>query len=507
VAKSVTYWTLRGEPRRTGAAASPLASLYERATQPAGIVATIIITVTVGYRELLKLFQRIATGDPSAVLEGLLVLLSFVAGLRLFQSLLLAKRDYVNVAHDFGDIVTFVLIALFTGGVFGSVFGHAALMFGSTNSQLVVLYLYTVCAFGGAVNFYRLRFRLRNQPDRVDYPTESYIQTVNIAVFTFVAICLAYATVEVQRNGPTNVAFVAISLTYIPLIFDMVHSSQLTYLPKFLLRNDLDSPKRRIAKFREQFRRTAAELSDEEVLRFIGRDVHDIKIQTVRVTRHDAGEIADHLANEFGYVFECIFGSTDRKRIREALVRLLTAAGGLGSFGFMSFYAIEHIVSKRERHRIGFAKIDSSKGCWIYRIAEIWTLGFTLMRLFGVTRLPGILRRARQMARLQPEATPNEIRLTYLLIHPDHRRRGFSAAFLTMLANALIHTDTGDIAADRITLVVREHNTAARRLFESEGFVPLDRVDRGVDDPFAADEKIGKAIAMEYSKSVDGDDN
>jgi ribosomal protein S18 acetylase RimI-like enzyme len=509
--KALQYSTIRGEPKHKPADGFTVNAFYDTLLKPHIILLTLLAFFGALNRDLPDVLRRIGMGDREAVFHVLLLLLSVIAGLRLFQSLYLAKRDYAHVENDFSDIAAFIAIALFSGGVFGVAGGFFAFILGLSHSQLVVLVIYTFCAFAGTVNFFRLlRYRLPEQGETIDQPVEARIQLVNVLVFGYSTIALAYAAYELYRHGqPTQAAYLAVVSTYLPLAFNMAHSGQLTYLPKFLFKNDPDSPKVRVALFRQHFSRSSAGLSDEEVLRLIGRDVppRDHRIRTVRATKKEVPEIAEWLASEFGYVFEYIFATTDGAIIRSALTRLLTVAGGLGSFGYMSFYAVTHVLAKHDKVRIGYAKLDGNRTCWIYRFAEKFALLASFAWRFGLFRLPGILRRANQMARLQPEPGRGEIRLTYLFIRPEFRGKGFGAAFLIMLANALLHNITDDLVVDRLTLIVREHNVAARSLFEKAGFLPVTAEGTPLPDPFAENVTIGKAIVMERTGNIAATDD
>jgi GNAT superfamily N-acetyltransferase len=116
----------------------------------------------------------------------------------------------------------------------------------------------------------------------------------------------------------------------------------------------------------------------------------------------------------------------------------------------------------------------------------------TVVRLFGLRKLPRIYRRQKELAAMQPGPAHKEIRLTYILIFPEHRSQGHGSSAVRLLINALLWETTNEIVTERITLFVRKANRAAL-LFRRAGFVPAPALPGVGDDPLATDPAVGPA--------------
>jgi ribosomal protein S18 acetylase RimI-like enzyme len=319
------------------------------------------------------------------------------------------------------------------------------------------------------------------------------IQGVNTFVCLYALTALAYLSHEfLTDHGRTTTTVLVVFTVAAAFIFNMIHSQQLTLMPKFLFKNDVDSPAGLTERFRKVFWRTAAGLTDGAIVERIERDaaVGFMSIRSVRARSGDVDRIADCLLSEFRYVFAHIFGTEDASKLRQAVVYMMTSAAGLGPLGHMHFYMIEH-----EDEVVGFFKAETRRDCWIYRAAAAASSAYRIVRLFGLTRSSRIYERFKRFAAAQPPPTHREVRLTYLMIFPEHRARGAGSATLRMLINAL-REKTNDIDMKKLTLFVREKNPAAR-LFKSAGFVPAKRPRSA--DPLAADEAVGPALCLEYT--------
>lgn len=487
------YSTIRGEPKHKRGAGDTMDTLYDTLLKPHTILLTILGYIAILVKD--NPFRHIPgalDGNEISILHLLLILLSVIAGLRIIQCLYLAKRDYGHLRNGFLDVLIFGLVIVFTGGT---------VVMGLDGHLLIVLLVYLLCAFGGALNFFLLyRYRIPRNSEKYDYPIERQIQLVNTWTFVYLTTALAYASYSlIQAGTPTTSCLVAIAITYVPLILNIVHSEQLSLMPKFLLKNDPDSPPYQIKLFRQIFRRTADDLTDEEIKKLIHKDVSNKfqSIKTVRAKASDVSALAKEILKEFGYIYKYIFGTSDQALLHRALVKLLSVAGGLGSFGYMHFYLL-----KSGPTVVGFVRLDTSDKCVFYLWIEILILPFELAKLFGISRLWAILCRSHEVVRTQPEVGQEEIRLTYIFIYSEHQRKGFGGAALRLLINALIYNVTDEIVSDRISLFVRERNKIAEQFFAKAGFRYVNRDDTASVDPVSEIEAIGPLIGMEYAEAV-----
>src|SRR3954452_20673622 len=135
--KPPQYSTIRAEPVYKPADGFSLSAFYDTLLKPHNILLTIIVFVAAINRDLRPLLVKAGAGDSEAILRCLLVLMSVIAGWRLYQSLYLAKRDYSHITSGFGDIAIFLLITLFTAGALWAVFSVGLLM---------TLLIYAFCA-------------------------------------------------------------------------------------------------------------------------------------------------------------------------------------------------------------------------------------------------------------------------------------------------------------------------------------------------------------------------
>jgi hypothetical protein len=109
------YSTIRKEPVHKPADGYSLTAFYDQIARP-----PVILAIVTGY---LALFQKdnillhcdnAIKGDLKSRLYLALIFFSILAGIRLIQSLYLAKRDYQHLKSNFFDILVFLVAILFT---------------------------------------------------------------------------------------------------------------------------------------------------------------------------------------------------------------------------------------------------------------------------------------------------------------------------------------------------------------------------------------------------------
>lgn len=485
------YSTIRGVPKHKPADGYSMTALYDAFLKP-----PMLLGAVAGYVALLQkdhFPQRCiaaAAGDAEARLHVLMVLLSVVAGVRILQSLFLARRDYPHLESGFRDVLIFFFVLLFTSG---------GILIALEDKPHVALAAYAAGSFVGTINFYTLyAYRIPRTSDLYDYPVEHRIQAVNTLTFTYATAALLYSLYVHYRTGrATDSVLAAVASTCVPLVFNIFHSEELSMLPKFLLKNDPDSPAAMIQRFRKAFVQTAMSSSDAEISSRILAETNGAfkSVKLVRARRDDVDTIAEGLAREFDYMFGYLFATGDRSQVEAALKRMLLVAGGFGALGFMHFYMIRH-----RSEAVGFVKLDTEKRCGIYLALERLLLPVAFLRQFGVRGLWGIYQRSRAVIASQPRPDRGHVCLTYVVITPEARRAGFASAVVRLLVNALIGNVTNDIAGERIVVLVREQNVAALNLFRRCGFTPVDAATapNPVNDPFLNVAGAGRPLYLAY---------
>lgn len=479
---SKRYSTIRKEQPNRGRSNDTMDQLYELLIKPHSIVVIVGTYFGLFNMDLLDYIEKATKGDQYSAAHLSVLLLSVVVGARVIQSLYLARRDYSRLDSSPIDIPIFLMVIIFTSGGLLKI-----------KATPLVLAIYTILAFAGTLNFFYLYIKRIHRSDEFDYPIERKIQAVNAAVFFCLTGLTTVAALAGHRENYKLLHW-AIAASCILTLINIVHSQHLTMLPKFLLRNEPDSIANSIKTFREIFGHILALKKDEEIAGalFARRPADFRLIKTVRATAADADLICMELLRSFPYIFKYIFDATD-ERLRSTLRRMIASVGGLGTLGYLSFY----FIVNDEGEKVGLFKIDTAHGNWLYRMVEVASLPFTLAFGLRTLKILGIWRRAHRALSGQAPPQRKELRLTYLIIFSRHRKRGYGAAFLRLLQNAFLYSNTNDIIAECITLFVREKNLAAIHLFERTGFSPLKRDSQDLPDPFAEAKGVGRAIFME----------
>lgn len=494
----VLYSTFRKEPVHKPGEGYSLSSFYDRMISPPSVLILVTFFFTQFCQSDIKeCMSRIAVnGDSSSVMHILLIILTFVLGIRIIQSIYLAKRDYVHVKNGLIDVGIFALVALFTSG---------AMLFLWSRFPVFTLGFYVLLAFAGLVNFLHLYFnRIPKGQDQYDFPIERRIQATNSVIFAFLLISLCIALYfSTTQSREMIVVYCLICLNYPLVIYNIIHSQQLTYRPKFLFHNNADSPKNLAALFKNLFGPFSNHQEDEDILKHvINTPTSRYKeIKTVRVAREDVDLVCDTLLREFAYVFAYIFDTSDEKLLRKLIRTMITLAGGFGLLGYLNFYLIvTNSPEGKSSQKVGLFKADTVYPNWIYQLVEVVALPLILTFRFRFFNLFKIFKRAREIDRMQPATEARDIRLTYFAIFPGFQNQGYGTLFIQLLKGA-VRNHTNDIVVDKITLCVRDKNTYAVKLFGRAGFLaPERKVELQSYDPLAA-LGAGKLCVLEWQPS------
>ncbi len=483
--KQNRYSTIRNEPPNPST--HTLTGFYDFFTKPGtlfGVFASIILVLGPSLKANVA---NVLVGAPEALIFITLIVLFLVVVYRVMQSLFLAKRDYSSVDSGFGDILIFIF-------VLACFIGLAALL--TQQNTLWSLIAFTILALVGLIYFFDLWNRRMSKDNKgIEYQIERRIQLVNTLVCLYCFAVLNGLIWQYYKSGPHPFSVMAWVGTVISaLIFNILHSHQLTLLPKFLMKNDPDSPKELVNIFKEIYWRTAKKLEEDDILKLFSKDAGtDFRsIETVRASSSNVPTLVDCLAHHFPQVVTRIFGTQKAETLKQILTLLLTAGGGLGPLGYMHFYML-----KQDRHYIGFIKTDTSHSCWLYELVAAFVTVFGLRKIFGIREVWRIYRRWKVFNAAQPGPCGKEVRLTYILIFPEFQGRGNGKTVVRFLINALLRDWTNDISASCITLFVRKKNEALR-LFLSTGFTPVDMEEPFPNDPYADDDEVGPALFLQY---------
>ena len=458
--KAINYYS--GIKRPTISEDETLDFFYKRVLQPIFILLGVFLSILLT-QNLSKIYYSIF--EKGNTLDGLLfvsiIFISIFALIRAYQSIYLARIDYLTLKKKKFDHITFTAVVIVFSCIEFIVYNY---------DQITLIFAsYTLIACIATINFWTLySWRLKNQEDEIDYVCEKKIQCLNFIVFCILTISFLLITVLRWFDyNETSIYIGLSSVICILLLINIIHSRELTFIPKIILCND--------------------------------KDVDDCagmqKLRICRMHKKNAGRIAITLIDEFKYVYEYIFETTDEKILKRIIYHLVKSCHGFGFLGYMHFYSIE-----QNNKKIGLMKIDTRFKSYIYQSLELLELPIIISTQFGVKKLPIIYKRAKEIISGQPQIqNKKEFELTYFVIYKNFRGRGYGTDAVRLLVNALFHSEkTNNIDCSRLLSLVREKNEASIALFEKN--IGCKRILSKTDknDPLAKNEKIGNSIFFEY---------
>lgn len=467
--KENRYSTIRVAPENPTGKTTSVATFYDNLTKPASITILIVGVFAALHKEgrIVEHLKNLRGVQHDSILYLLMLVLTFIVGIRIVQSLYLAKRDYEHIEGKFSDILVFVVVIFFTCG--------AILRIGILPEPgSVTVWIYSALALFGTFNFlYIYKSRLVKFDPRGDYEFERRIQLVNVLVFLVLTLTLFASWFFLAENLDQRwIAYLLIGLNFPLLVLNILHSGELSLRPKFLFHNGPDDPKRIIPE-----EMTAIRVLDEDEARGISEKILNkwpVRYMSLDLTRAyptDAPLIAKHLVAEFGYVFRYLLKDDDRDVLERFLTALLKVGGGFGPFGVYNFYFIRDVSDPKAPIRVGLAGFSHGGYKLLYQCVQAF--GFALRVLPTVSKNPcrWVMIGARALKLLRSQTSPGnrEVHLNYLVVFPDHRRRNISINFLRMLKNAL-REGTNAIDCDYLCLRVRSDNDRARGAFKKCGF-------------------------------------
>lgn len=482
------YSLIRKEPIHKPPDGYSLTAFYEALLKPP-IVFSFVTAYFVIFHQanIVSKLDKATKGDGESVLYLSLLFFSIFAGIRIIQSLYLAKRDYQYSKANLIHVLVFGCVVAFTGG------GNFFLL----NGKLaLILGLNLFCSIAGLINFiYLYSVEIPRYREKYDYPIERKIQLCNILVFLYIAgafSSILYSKWIGQKLSDMSIS-IAVASTYIPIFINIIHSQELSLRPKFMIHNKPDKPANQVALFRSIFWRTSANLKDSDILARIHDDAPEgfRDIELVRVKPSNIDYIVSVLIDEFWLIFQYILNSEDKLLVGKTLKISMLVAGGLGRYGFLNFYMI-----RSKGNDIGFIMLQTSHPCLLYRIYEAVVLPFRLLFL-GWRPLLAACSKIMDISRIQAEPEEGEICINYLVIYPSYRFQGYGKASINLLVKALIHSINNDIECSKLTLFVRESNQVAKSLFQKAGFNLTGWIEPPAHTPLS---RLGK---LEYKHIID----
>jgi len=430
-----------------------------------GLLLSIVVAFFAAYS---KISNFINTGNNQN--DRLLLLLFGVISVpilwRTYQSIKLAKIDYSTIEKSKFDEITFFAVQFILAVPF-------LLSFFYDNNIMFMYAIYTSISFIATINFWELFLvRFEKQKERLDYICEKKIQRFN--AITFSILTLLFIAIIVIKSLAVDAAWAYILLAScicVLLFLNILHSRDLTYLPKIILCNEKEEQEKK-------------EKDNSYVCK---------KLKIGRMNKKDADQIVNTIIKEFKYVFEYIFDTSDETTLKPAIRSLITSAFGFGFLGYMNFYSIKQSDSDTE---VGLIKIDTLHKCLIYRFLEFITLPIVIISKFGIRKLLPIYKRSKEIIASQPKIQKKtEFELTYFVIYEEFRNKKYGTCAMNLLVNALFHSKTNNINCSKLILLVREKNKNAQYLFEKNiGFKEYQH------GPSKIIEEQGKGVFFQYNK-------
>jgi ribosomal protein S18 acetylase RimI-like enzyme len=418
------------------------------------IIAGILIFIVVNYH---KIGESIGKNDNDGLLFLLLCIISIVAGIRAYQSFYLAKIDYSTIKIRKRDNLTFAAVYSFL----------TISLLAGLHDKIILLYaIYTIISTLATLNFWDLFLgRLEKQKNELDYICEKRIQLFNAIVFSIITVLLLFIIIIKALNVYTICVYVLlVSIICVLLLLNILHSHELTYMPKIILCNDNEDKN--------------------------SCDFKKLKIS--RMNKKDTDQIVNTILKEFKYVFEYIFDTSDEITLKRTLCLLLTSCFGFGFLGYMNFYSIQQSDNDTE---IGLIKINTLHRCLIYKFFELLSLPIVIISQFGIKKLPQIYKRSKEIIDSQPKLQKRtEFELTYFVIYEEFRNDKYGTYAMKLLVNALFHSKTNNINCSQLTMLVREINTASLLLVRNIGFEQYGII----DNPKEIINSNGKGLLFRY---------
>ena len=464
---------------------------YDRMLTPVNLFLWLVAFFTFFKEDYFEFLKKVYNNSiTDNLFLSFLIIFSALGSMRIYQSMILAKKDYAKIAACFFDVLTYLFVVVFMSGVFIVKF--------SDNIKLLYFF-YLIISVIGTINYFIFYFlRLDNYKNELDYLIGKRIQLFNFLMLFLMTVIFTIINIMLLNNiANIPIVFFGVIICLL-LVLNIIHSGQLAAMPRIILKNDADSPDNVEESLKNSLGRVLKQESIKKIINISNKDIKKTfkNILISRVKKNDIEQIADSLAAEFGYVYEYIFETNDISKLKRVIKSLLNSAFGFGFFGYMNFYSIITYVNDKKVN-VGWLKINTLHKCWIYSFIEIFSLPFVIIYQFGIKKFPEICRNAKQMINSQPDIEKNEFELSYFVIYEKYRYDNYGTYAMNLLVNALFHSKTSNIDCSKLILLVREFNTTALSLVRKAGFIEYDP-EKKKTEPKEITELKGKGLYFYY---------
>lgn len=428
---------------------------YDNMLGPVGVFGIFTTFVAINKDVFYKFAEYIknnsATEKPAILL---LLAISVFAGLRLYQSLYLARKYYYSVKAVFLDTITFIAAGCFMSG-------YAIMHFFDNIEYLFAIY--SAFFILGTANFVRVFMGLDDPKKNLDYLIGRRVQLINIVTLSIISVICVSITI-ILFHKINNIIAIYLCLAICALfILNMIHSGQLSATPAILLQNKIHDHDEIERYLRHFLGKVLTEKDINEIVNIAETHIKTThKYLTIdRIKKNDTDHLSKSIAKEFGYSYEYIFGTNDKQKIERVIRSLLKSAFGFGTLGYMHFYSI----NDSNNNPVGWMHVETSNKYWIYTLLENLCLPFVIIKQFGFSESFKINERKNELKLTQPTVKKKEFRLSYFVIYEQYRNKKYGMSAVNLLLNALFHSRTNNIEANLLTLAIRESNTFSLRLF------------------------------------------
>jgi ribosomal protein S18 acetylase RimI-like enzyme len=215
-----------------------------------------------------------------------------------------------------------------------------------------------------------------------------------------------------------------------------------------------------------------------------------LEIDIVEPEAQDVTRLCELLVQDFGYVYQALFG-TGRDLTFKLMKQILSAHGGKHSLGYKSF----HIARDRSTAQVvGMLLLKTNNSVKKFgRLIDALTIPTVVMTNLGVT---GLLRTGRNwliIHRLSPKLKTSQLHIAYLTVSKEARHRRVGRQLLQYARRVALEK-----GKQSMLLYVRQKNVSAQTFFLGHGF----SVENIVRDA-KADDSLRQGPSIRMSASVE----
>ncbi|PHR22567.1 MAG: hypothetical protein COA36_17675 [Desulfotalea sp.] len=366
---------------------------------------------------------------------------------RVVQSLHLAALDYKDTQLKGVDLAVLTLFYIFIS-TYWLISSHPSIMFW----LFLVLF---VLSLSVSIYFSWMRFYRIQSETKINIVFDNRIQTVNSVTFALVAISNYFLMLYGYNH-------IFIIFQIVILIFNMIHSYQLTMWIKF----DLIFDKKN----------------------------NPISFEIVK--KSELMKITAYLSCYFGYIYQYTFDA-NKKKTRKIIYHLLNSSSRFGEFGRTRFFWIKDngtsdnigMICLKSTYNTSLTYSAISALSFVFRIL-FRTGPFNFVRLFRTFK-----NTRKTLAQLDLGDKESSVEIAYIVIDKKFRNKGYFRQVANVLRNINQHNKRfypeKNYDLKNIYLIARSE--FAINSFEKSGFCSVKTV---VDNDFETATKQGDAQIM-----------